>query len=184
LKAKFFFSLLALLIAFSGCRKREAAREPKADACALLTSEEIAAVQGSPVKETKSSEHSEADFRVSQCYFGVEQSGKSVSLAVTQADPNHPGKRTPKDFWQETLAGHAVDKDGEGDKEEKERESAAPTKIEGVGDDAYWVGNRVGGALYAIKNKTFIRISIGGPDDQKTKIEKSKTLAKKALERL
>jgi hypothetical protein len=107
-----------------------------------------------------------------------------VSLVVTQSDPDHPGKRTPKDYWRETFAQHAVGRERERESEERERESAAPEKIEGLGDDAYWLGNRVGGALYVIKNKTFIRLSLGGPDDQKTKIDKAKTLARKALDRL
>ncbi len=152
------------------------------DACALLTSGEIEAVQGSPITETKGSEHSEAGLHVSQCYFGIEQS-KSVSLAVTQADPDSSVKRTPRDYWQETFEHRAVHKENDGDSEE-ERESETPIKVEGIGDDAYWIGNRVGGALYVIKNNAFIRISVGGADDQKTKIDKSKTLAKKALERL
>jgi len=107
-----------------------------------------------------------------------------VSLVVTQSDPDHPVKRSPKDYWRETFAKQAIGRERDRASEEREREWAAPEKIEGLGDDAYWLGNRVGGALYAMKNKTFIRLSLGGPDDQKTKIDKSKTLARKALDRL
>ena len=152
------------------------------DACALLTREEIEAVQGSRITESKKTERAEGGFRISQCYFGTEQTSKSVSLVVTQSDPDNPVKRTPKDYWKETFTGYAVSK--ERVRESEEREPAAPIKIDGLGDDAYWLGNRVGGALYAIKKKTFIRLSLGGPDDQTTKIDKSKTLAGKALDRL
>ena len=182
---KIFLCALSLLIALTGCRKAETTSQAKANACELLTKAEIEAVQGSAIIETKVSEHSEANFRVSQCYFAAEQSSKSVSLVVTQADPDHPGNRTPKDFWKETFGhGSREEKEHDGDKDEKEHEFALPTKIEGIGDEAYWVGSRVGGALYAIKKSAFIRISVGGPDSQQAKIDKSKKLAEKALGRL
>ena len=174
----------ASLLPFGACRKADSTPEKKLDACALLTKQEIETVQGSPITETKTTDQSGQGFRVSQCYFGAEQTSKSVSLVVTQSDPDQPVKRTPKDYWRDTFAKHAVRTERDRESEEREPESATPEKIEGLGDDAYWLGNRVGGALYAIKNKAFIRLSLGGPDDQKTKIDKSKTLARKALDRL
>jgi len=53
-----------------------------------------------------------------------------------------------------------------------------------LGDDAYWTGNRVGGALYALKGNTYIRISVGGPGNQEAKIKKTRTLAQIILKRL
>lgn len=179
-----------LFVVLIGCGKIDnrggaGGDKPKVDACGLLTREEIQAVQGSAITDTKTSEHLNAGLRMSQCYFAAEQSSRSVSLVVTQTDVDHPTNRTPKDYWKETFTSSVVEeKKREGDAEEKERESKKPIKIIGVGDDAYWSGDRVGGALYAIKNNSFIRISLGGPDDQKTKIDKSKMLVRKALERL
>jgi hypothetical protein len=46
------------------------------------------------------------------------------------------------------------------------------------------VPNRFGGVLYVLKGDAFISISVGGPDTEETKINKSKTLAQKALQRL
>jgi hypothetical protein len=54
----------------------------------------------------------------------------------------------------------------------------------GVGDDAYLTSSRVGGALYALKGNAYVRISIGGPSNQATKMNRSKALAQKALARL
>jgi hypothetical protein len=59
-----------------------------------------------------------------------------------------------------------------------------PKKIDGIGDEAYWTAGRIGGALYILKDDTFIRISVGGRDKEETKIDKSKALAEKALRRL
>jgi hypothetical protein len=65
-----------------------------------------------------------------------------------------------------------------------EERGRPPKKIEGVGDDAFWSANRMGGALYVLKDNVFIRISIGGPEPEESKIEKTKALAAKALSRL
>lgn len=67
---------------------------------------------------------------------------------------------------------------------EEEEEGAPPKKVNGVGEEAFWTGNRVGGALYVLKKNSFIRISVGGQGDEAAKINKSKALAQKALSRL
>jgi len=54
----------------------------------------------------------------------------------------------------------------------------------GIGDEAFWTGNRVGGVLYVLKKDVFIRVSLGGSDTPETRINKSKALAEKALGRL
>lgn len=205
---KFVSLLCSLPLALAGCERRattqsttSADQEPgqaRFDACALIAKEEIEAIQGSPIKETKSSARSDADFRISQCFYTAAEFSKSVSLAVTQSDPHSSAKRSPKDFWKKTFGrfeGEA--KESEDDKEKKEslrdqararggeeEASVPPKKIDGVGEEAYWTGSRFGGALYVLKKDVFIRISVGGPDKEETKIEKSKALAQKALERL
>jgi hypothetical protein len=207
---KTFVSLLcSLLLALTGCEKRattqsttNADQEPgqgRFDACALLTKEEIEAIQGSPIKETKSSARSDADFRISQCFYTAAEFSKSVSLAVTQSDPHSSPKRSPKDFWKETFGRYEGEvKESEDDKEKKEslrdqararggeeeEPSVPPKKIDGIGEAAYWTGSRFGGALYVLKKNAVIRVSVGGPDKEETKIDKSKALAQKALERL
>lgn len=59
--------------------------QPPVDACALLTSEEIASVQGQPYQETKPSVQAHDGFTVSQCYFALPTPSDSVVLNVTQA---------------------------------------------------------------------------------------------------
>jgi hypothetical protein len=164
---------------------------PKFDACVLITKEEIEAVQGSPITEVKSNESSDGEFRVSHCFYNAKEYSRSVSLAVTQSNPDRPGKRTPKDFWKETFgrfSGDEAERDKKesGEKREKESEerSAPPKKIDGIGDEAFWTGNRVGGVLYVLKKDVYLRISLGGADTPETRINKSKALAEKALGRL
>ncbi len=152
---------------------------------------------GSPIKDTKSSGHSDGAFRVSQCFYTATEFSKSVSLAVTQRDPNSSAKRNPKEFWEESFGRYEGEtKEHEGDKEKKEslheerrgkgegEEGVPPKKITGIGDEAFWTSNRFGGALYVLKKDAFIRISVGGADKEETKIDKSKVLAEKALDHL
>jgi hypothetical protein len=200
--------LCSLPLALAGCGKRattqsttSTSQEPGqagSDVCGLIQKEEIEAIQGTPIKETKSSARSDADFRISQCFYTAAEFSKSVSLAVTQSDPHSSAKRSPKDFWKKTFGRFDGEvRESEDDKEKKEsvrdqararggeeEASVPPKKIDGIGEEAYWTGNRFGGALYVLKKDVFIRISVGGPDKEETKIDKSKALAKKALERL
>jgi hypothetical protein len=75
--------LCALLLVPLGCKKRETTRpltgssepgEAKFDVCGLITKEQIEAIQGSPIKETKNSARSDGGFRVSQCFYTAESS--------------------------------------------------------------------------------------------------------------
>jgi hypothetical protein len=201
------FVLCSLIAFLPGCKKDEASQRvstPKQksdhaefDVCALITKQEIEAIQKSPIKETKSSMRSDAGFRVSQCFYTAEDFSKSVSLAVTQRDPASSDKRGVKDFWNESFGRFTNEqKESNGDKNVRERlheqgrregEEKAfipPKKLDGIGDDAFWSPNPVGGAIYVLKNDVFIRISIGGRDNEEGKLDKSKALAQKAIDRL
>jgi len=170
----------------------------KFDVCGLIKNAEIEAIQGSPIKETKSSGRSSGEWHTAQCFYSAAEFSKSVSLSVTLPNPGSSAKRSIRDFWKQTFVRSEEaekEKEREGDKEKKEslreqkrekgEEEGAPLrKINGVGEDAYWSGNRVGGALYVLKKETFIRISVGGADNEETKIAKSTKLAQKALDRL
>jgi hypothetical protein len=165
----------------------------KTDACALLTSAEIEDVQKETVKETKLSGSSQAGFSVSQCFFTLPTFTSSISLQVTERGEGSSA-RDPKEFWRETF--HREGKSEKRQREEKEREKlgrseeeekgegAPPLKVTGVGDEAFWVGSRVGGALYVLKGNSYLRVSIGGAGAQTEKIQKSKSLAQRVAARL
>lgn len=164
-----------------------AAIKARVDACALLTSEEIESVQGEGIKETKLTGLSAGGFSLSRCFFTLPTFTNSVSLQVTQRGEG-AGANDPKEFWRDTFhEERRMEKDNDRDKkrvEEEEDRQTPPQKIPGIGDEAYWTGSRVGGALYVLKGNSYIRIGIGGPSDQATKIKKSKALAEKAIARL
>ena len=172
----------------------------KIDACALLTSQEIRSVQGELLKETKGSGSAEKGFSISQCFFTLPTFNNSISLVVTQKGDGADG-RDPKEFWEATFdRASEGEREKERDKksekerekekardknrEEEEEEAAPPQKIAGVGDEAFWTGSRVGGALYVLKGSSYLRVSVGGAGNQQSKISKSKALARLALKRL
>lgn len=184
----------------------EGSADSRKDACSLLTSAEIEAVQGEAVKETKPSDRSNGSFAISQCFYSLPTYNKSVSLQVTRSsDKAKPDEA--REFWKHTFhkegeearekreKGEAAEKERREKKEEAEKErggrgeeeeeeGAPPKPVAGIGDEAFWAGGRVAGALYMLKGNAFIRISIGGSGDESAKIEKLKALARKALARL
>jgi len=178
----------SLLVILWGCKQQRDATVAR-DACSLISKQEIESVQNAPVKEAKSSEHLDGTFRVSQCLYTAAEFSKSVNLALVEKYPNQRGERSPKDFWKEKFdAYNTNEKERDGKSETKARDQnekgSPPKKISGLGDDAYWISNRFGGVLYILKSDAFISIGLGGTDDEATKLEKSKVLARKALERL
>lgn len=148
------------------------------DACSLLTSAEIEAVQGEPVTETKRSDNASVD-TISQCYFLLSTPSNSINVTVVQRGTG-PQARDPKQLWETIFH----DEKREEKEEEEGEKSAAPERIADLGDEAFWLGNRVGGALMVLKGNAYFKISVGGTGDQAIKIKKSKELAEKVLKRL
>lgn len=193
-----FFALLAsgLMFAVAGCSKPEADRSqaspsltttpgigqgsPNAiDACSLLTSDEIEAIQGAALMDAQRSSNSREGLTVSQCYFLLPIAANSVVLTVTQKAEGSDS-RDPKQSWEGIF--HR-DQDKESGREEGEHKSS-PEKVTGLGDEAFWMAQHFGGVLYALKGNTYIRISIGGPGDQAAQMQKLKSLAEIILRRL
>lgn len=162
----------------------------KVDACSLLTNDDLKEVQGEAVKEAQRSDRQDGGFIVAQCYYSMTTSSNSVVLNVTTASEGG-GAANPRTFWKDTF-GRKTNQGKERDREAKDKEkkgeegeeSVPPQKITGLGEDAYWLASRVGGALYVLKKDLFFRISVGGAGDAQSKLKKSKTLAQRALKRI
>ena len=159
----------------------------KIDACSLLTSDDVKSVQGEAYQDAQRSDRQDGDFIVAQCYFALPTSANSVVLNVTTA--REGASTSPRKFWESTFTHSEAprERDKEKDKAKRgaeEEEAPKPEKIAGLGEDAYWLGSRVGGALYVLKGDEFFRISVGGAGDAKSKLNNSKTLAEKVLKKL
>ena len=156
----------------------------KVDACTLLNSDEIQAVQGEALKTTKPSQQAGHEFVIDICYYELPTPSNSVSLSLAQ--PNPDKRDAVKEFWENTFAesehGERREKEREG---EGEIEGGAPArKIKGLGQEAFWFSSPIGGVLYVLKGEHYIRISVGGKGTSEQKLNKSQALAKKALARL
>lgn len=167
------------------------ARDNK-DACSLLTSAEIEAVQGERVKETKASVQPNGEMLIMECLFHTTNFTKSVSIALAIPCSAKPSALTPRKFCHKQF--HAQDmaedklrvagKRAQNPEPEGEEEARELRRIEGLGEDAYWVGTPIAGALYVLQGDNFIRISVGGVGEETVRIEKSKVLARAVVKRL
>lgn len=186
LKLSLSFYCCSILL-LPGCSKREApsvtpkarpaesaqpADQPIVDACALLTSEEIAAIQGEGVKETKQLRETAGGLAISQCHFALPTLVNSVNLRVVQRAAG-PEARDPSEVWRETFAPDKL-----------KTAKHTPETVPGVGDAAFWMGQPKAPALYVLKGNAYVRIHIGGTDDKDSKINKCSEMARKALSRL
>ncbi len=172
----------------------------KVDVCQLLTGDDLKAVQGESLKEAQRSDRQEGGFIVAQCYYALPTSSNSVVLNVTTASEGSAA--SPREFWENTFGkaereGKETSRERErerraakekekerGAEREEEEEGAPPEKVKGVGEEAFWIASRVGGALYVLRKDVFFRISVGGAGDEKSKLRKSRTLAQQVLKRL
>jgi hypothetical protein len=164
------------------------ARE-KIDVCMLLNSAEIEAVQGQSVKETKASAQPSGGMLMSQCVFHTAAFAKSVHVAL--ATPGRAGRSRlgPREFWQRQfhstkVKGKETSVAGKESEQEREEEANKARPIGGLGEEAYWVGNPVAGALYVLQGDVFVRISVGGVREEAARIERTKILARAVVKRL
>jgi hypothetical protein len=188
----------ALLLAITGCQKEKNASDstPQIDVCALISREEVQSVQGSPVKEVKSSVNANGGFRTADCLYEGETDNQSVTVSLVQRNAGSPNARDPKEYWKISFSRYAEETnqgnreaeseraESSGEGEEDQNTVRPPKKVEGLGEASFWAWNFKGGALYVLKGNAFIRISIAGPETEESKIEKSKALAAKAMSRL
>ncbi len=144
------------------------------DACRLLDAKEIAAAQGEAPKEVKPSQRADGPLQIQDCVFVLPTYSKSISLQVTRGP-----KDEARDRWKRMFASPPPGESGE----EKEK-TLKPEPVRGLGDEAFWIDESPSGALYALRKRAFVRISIGGPEPRHTKIKRAVALARKALRRL
>lgn len=82
---------------------------------------------------------------------------------------------------EETSAHGTLTAERDDDSEDSAR---APRPISALGEEAFWVGGPLSGALYVLQGDLFLRISVGGVPKESARIAKSKSLATAILSRL
>ena len=144
----------------------------------MLADADVRAVLGVSVQARRPANEQARGLLLSQCYLDTGTS-RSVSIAVAGTTRADRSAVTVREFWREQF--HR--EESRSAKASAEREGAA-RPIRGVGEEAFWSGTRVAGALYVLRGDIFLRISVGGITDENERIEKSRGLALHALERL
>jgi hypothetical protein len=176
MRAVFVFGMLLLFAS----AQRTVAQRHRAP-CRLLTDAEVRAVQGHAPKQKIPSEQPAGSFRFTQCFYQTAELSSSVSVAL--GIPLTDSKRSgPRDYWQAQFK--RDERDVREEREESDEKKQAPRRLAGLGDEAFWVGDPVTGALYVLRGEVFLRVSVGGSGDQSQKIKRARTLAIYALKRL
>jgi hypothetical protein len=118
-----------------------------------------------------------ASFKFTQCFYRTPEFTSSVSVALGIPLADDDKRSGPLQYWRQQFHKKPSNVPSRKKKE-------PPKPVEGLGDEAFWVGDPMTGALYVLQGEVFLRVSVGGPPDQAQKIKRSKTLASYALKRL
>ena len=166
--------VLAILLLLVFAERTDAQRHR--DPCRLLSDDEVRVVQGLAPAQKIPSEQPAGSFSLTQCLYRTPEFTSSVSVAVAIPLATDNQRSGPRQYWK-TQFTPKPPKPGRKKKE-------PPKAVAGIGDQAFWVGDPVTGALYVLKGDVFLRVSVGGPPDQAEKIKRATALASYALTRL
>lgn len=164
---------IVFLIAFAERTDAQRHRDP----CRLLEDADVLAVQGHAPAQKVQSEQPAGSFLFVQCFYRTPEFTNSVSVAVGLPLADDSKRSGPRQYWQAQFH-----KKTSSTPSRKKKEPPQP--VAGLGDEAFWVGDPMTGALYVLKGEVFLRVSVGGPPDQAQKIKRSRALASHALNRL
>jgi hypothetical protein len=164
-------AILVLLLVMGEGAVASQLRPPAAlDACALLTADEISAVQQAAVKEQKAGASASRAVNFAQCLFATAEFARSVSLTVI-SDGARPG--SARVYWSETF-----------DPTRRIAKKHPLRRVADVGQEAFWTGDARAGTLYVLHDGVVLRISVGGVNDVEERLRRSRVLALTALKRL
>jgi hypothetical protein len=139
-------------------------------ACSLLTSPEIAAVQRETPAEKRETASKRGELDVAQCFYVLPTFARSVSLEVARGN---------------VAALLARARAPRGEKEDgKDAEEHAVLPVRALGDEAFWSGSARLGGLYVRRGDLLLRLAVGGGESRATKLAKLRRLARIALRRL
>ncbi len=152
-----------------------AAAKTPPTACELLKAGDVKTIQGQTFEDTKLTTARVDGMITSQCFYRLPSFTDSISVTVIRAASPSV---SAEELW-EKLA------EAEGEEAEEEGEESKPAReIHGLGEEAFWAGNKFAGAMYVLDGHAILRVSVGGGETMEKKIEKTKQLAALALRAL
>ncbi len=181
-----------MTIAIMACALSATAAQPSTNACDVLSQKDVAAVQGESYAERKLSTTTEGAVRISQCFYRLPTFSKSLSVTVMR-DAVGSARGATIAWWNARFAstepseerdeGKSARTESRG-REEGNESGHGPVRVDGIGDQAIWTGNRLMGELDVLDHGAVVRVSVGGAGDVEQRIAKSKRLAAIMLKRL
>ncbi len=147
-----------------------AAPENRIDLAAVISKKDAESALGEAVKDPQSRNGEGADGYYSRCNYYSENPGRSLVLRVRQTTPE---QLAPAKQLEELMAG-----------------SAAIKPLPGLGERAALASDGAQNTpshplmLYVVKGNAFVTVGIGGISDEKTALEKAKTVVRKILAKL
>jgi len=186
---------------------------PKTETCQLISAEEFREVQGEEPADAQGTEHTAAGLSMSQCFYRLPTFSKSVNLEVTRAAEGAPAGAL-KSHWRNLFGPDSLEargrrlgreeaakaereeilkrereaggfrEGGKRRKKDREAEDAPPRRVEGVGLEAYWTGNKTAASLYVLAENAVVRVSPAAGEEVDVKIKKASELARRVLKRL
>jgi hypothetical protein len=177
----------------------------------MLSDEDVREVQGEVPEDAQGSEHLSEGLSMSQCFYRLPTFSKSVNIEVIRPAEGstidalkefwrksfHSEAIEARERKRERAEEHERELEREKERErergqvregghkEKERErveeESRPQRVKGLGEEAFWSGNQMTGALSVLTKTNVIRVSVGGPESQDEKIKRASTLARKLL---
>lgn len=193
--------------------QRPAASPTPSATCRLLSAADIRAAQGEEPSDAQGTEHLLEGLTMSQCFYRLPTFTKSVVLEVTRATPGAPAGAVGE-FWRRRFGPDALrerereqglreelkrqreeelkraqesGQTREGGRKRKEPKAGVettPERVPGVGDEAYWTGNRMTVTLSALKKGAAVSVTVGGPEEHPAKVRRAADLARKVLKQL
>jgi hypothetical protein len=144
--------------------------------CDLIGRDAVARIESAPVVSTKESAGRSADVDRRSCFYQTDPFSKSVNLEWSRdAIPGGARRR-----WGEIF--HAPAKEAE-EGRGKER-LPSPKPVAKVGEEAFWIPSRFGGAFFVLSGDSFVRVSLGGPGSEEERRDHARALAEKAIDSL
>lgn len=186
---------------------------PQSATCRMLSAEEVREVQGEAPQDAQGSEHLVGGLSMSQCFYRLPTFSKSVNIEVIRGEADTEGAAL-KRFWRERFHPEAIEarerererteererelerekererasgqvrQGGHDEKEREGEEESRPQRVAGLGEEAYWSGNQITGALSVLTKSAVVRVSLGGPESRDEKIKRASALARKLLNKL
>jgi hypothetical protein len=183
---------------------------PQSATCQMLSAEDVREVQGEAPQDAQGSEHLVGGLSMSQCFYRLPTFSKSVNVEVIRGEADTEGAAL-KRFWRERFHPEAIEarerererteererelerekererasgqvrQGGHDEKEPEGEEESRPQRVKGLGEEAYWSGNQITGALSVLTKSAVVRVSLGGPESRDEKIKRASALARKLL---